>query len=190
MPASFVRRIVADRLPHVLTKHLEPVRLPPGPPVADLAPHHRLEPDAPHLCERQLEPLQRGLRPVVREDEPGLEAAEHELVAVEVLDQHRDPRQPPRAHRRQAEQRRLPLRRDTEERVGRIRLVAVLGQPDRLRPEVAPDEDEELRDRRHRDRGAVLAAAAGRRLVRPQRIRVVGVGVELRVCSGHAVEPD
>ena len=81
------------------------------------------------------------------------------------------------------------LRRHAEERVGRIRLVAVLGEPDRLRPEGAPDEDEELRERRHRDRRAVAAAAAGGRLGRRRRIRVVGVGVELRVGGGHAVDP-
>ena len=147
------------------------------------------KPRSPHLGERQLERLQRGLRPVVREDEPGLEAAEHRLVAVEVLDQHRHPWQPPRAHRREAEQRRLPLRRNAEERVRWVRLVAVLGEPDRLRPERAPDEDQELRDRRHRDRGAVLAAAARRRLARRQRVRMVGVGVELRVGGGHAMDP-
>src|SRR6476659_5940864 len=53
--AGVVRQaIVADRRPHVLTKHLEPVGLATRTTVADLAPDHRVEPDTPHLCERQL----------------------------------------------------------------------------------------------------------------------------------------
>ena len=105
-------------------------------------PRRRRAPPSPHLREGQPESLQRGLPAVVREHEAGLEAAERELVAVEVLDQHRDPRQPPRSHRGEAEQRRLPPGGHAQERVRRLRLVAVLGQPDRLRPEGAPDEDE------------------------------------------------
>ena len=92
-----------DRLPHVPAEHLEPIRLPPGSSVADLAPDDCLQPAPPHLREGQPECLQRRLPAVVREHEAGLEAAEHGLVAVEVLDQHRDPRQPPRAHRGEAE---------------------------------------------------------------------------------------
>ena len=75
---------------------------------------------------------------------------------------------------------RLPLEGHSQEHVRRLGLVAVLGQPDRLSPE----------ERLTRIRsflivaivitGAVLAAAAGRRLGRRRGVRVVGVGVELR----------
>ena len=180
----------ADRLPHV------PRGAPPAGTASARAVRRGSDPRAtvrdPCRCicaNGSLNACSDGLRAVVREDEPGLEAAEHELVAVEVLEQHRDPRQPPRAHRGEADHVRLPLERDAEERVRRIRLVAVLGQPDRLRPEGALDEDEELPDRRHRDRGAGTAAAAGRRLGRRRGVRVVGVGVELRVGGGHAADP-
>jgi hypothetical protein len=110
-PSSFVTcRARPPARPFV--QHPEPVGLPSWSPAPDLAPDDGLEIAPGHLGERQPEGLQRGLRAVVREDEAGLEAAERDLVAIEVLDQHRHARQPPRAQRGEAEQRRLPLGRN------------------------------------------------------------------------------
>ena len=179
-PWSFVSRARPTGFHTFLRSTSSRYRFRPGRPSRIWPQTIARSPASAHLSEGQPECLQRGLPAVVHEHEPGLEPAQLWLVAVQVLDQHRHPRQPPRAHRGEAEIRRLPLEGHAQERVRRICLVAVLRQPDRLRPEVALDEDEELPDRRHRDPGAVLAAAAGRRLGRRRGIRVVGVGVELR----------
>src|SRR5262249_22699625 len=134
-----------DSLPLVLVQHLEQVLLAAG-PSADLAPHLGLEPRSRPFGERQAEALKRRLGPAVDVGEPALEAAELWFVLVQVLDQHGDSRQAPSAHRGEAEHRGLLLGRHTEERVWRICLVAVFGEPDRFPPEVALGEDEELRE--------------------------------------------
>ena len=88
--------------------------------------------------------------------------------------------------RRLGEVARLQRGRDAEEPVGRVRLVAVLGQPDSLPAERVVHVPEEAVDRRERDRLAVGAAAGRGRLEAPQRIGIVRIGVELGAGAVHA----
>ena len=106
------------------------------------------------------------------------------------MDQHVDARGEVGAQRRGSEVLGLEAVRDADEAVGRVRLVAVLRQPDPLRPEGAVDVVEELRQRGHRDRAAPGAATVPRRLrVGAQRVRIVRIGVEARAGAGHALDP-
>ena len=112
------------------------------------------------LGERRLERRERGLLLVRERHEPTLEAGNVRLVAIEEVDQQVDARRPVGDVRPFADVASLQRRRNAEQPIGWIRLVAVLGQPDTRPREVARDEEHELPDRRHRDRRAVRAAAA------------------------------
>ena len=132
----------------------------------------------------------RGELPRVPEGEQAaLPAADVLLVAHEEVDQQVDARRPVRAQRRLGEVTGLCRLRDAEHPVGRIGLVAVLGEPDALRPERARDEREQTLEVGHRDVLAEAAATGGRRLTAADRIRMVRVRVEPRVREVHAADP-
>ncbi len=85
-------------------------------------------------------------------------------------------------------QARLARVRDAESAVRWVRLVAVLGQPDALRAEVARHLTQQPLERRHRDRLAVRAPAGERRRRAVERIRMVRVGVEPGTRGAHAAD--
>src|SRR5215211_1544955 len=105
-----------------------PPRSPPprGLPGADSA--------APGLAETA-EDVVRRLLAAGRRDETRLPTGKPALVAEQEPDEHLDAPVLPRDREGLREVLRLLLRRDAEEAVGRIRLVAVFGDPDRLAAE-------------------------------------------------------
>src|SRR5262249_10353495 len=146
--------------PGTACAHFEPVL---ANPLAgtDLAPH--LDPPAAsrHLCEREAERGVARLRHAVHVEETRLEPVELRLFFDWVLDQWLYAGELVGAHRRLADVRRLQGGRDAE-RVGRIRLVAVLAQPDRLVAEVGVQRPGEAAEVRHRDHVAVATRAGER----------------------------
>ena len=116
---------------------------------------------------------------------PPLADEDARLVAKQEPEQHVDPRTPLCDPVRLRQVLRLARGGDAEDAVGRIGLVAVLGDPDPL----VPVEPRHLADQQahvsERDRGRVVAVDPGRRrrrrrLARPAVVRVVGVRVEPR----------
>ena len=177
----------ADRAPVAVSELLQDVALAAvlGP---HLPPHDGAEAAARDLGERQDGGPPRRLRAAARRDEAALPACGVRLVLVEVLDQHVDVRRRVGAVRRVGEVARLQCRRNAEVAVGRIGLVAVLGQPDPLPTERPADLADEPVDRRHRDRLAVAATAGRRRFEPAQRIGVVRVRVEPCARSVHPAD--
>ena len=91
---------------------------------------------ARHLRERKAERVRGRLGGPAHVEEPALEARDVRLVADEELDEQRHVRRLVRAQRRLRRRRPPGPRAHAEHPVGRIRLVAVLGQPDLLAAEV------------------------------------------------------
>ena len=151
----------------------------------DLAPEDELAAAPAGLGDRQRERKRSELRTAGDVEEAALEAARLRLVLDEVVDQHVDAGGLVRAEPRLAEQLGLPLLGDA---VG-AGLVGVLGQPDPLRAEGAPDLGDQLLERRHRDRLAVAAAARERRLTAAGGIGMVRVRVEASTGAAHAADP-
>ena len=123
---------------------------------AQLAPEADVVSGTRRLRKRCFERREGGLRLVAEGHEAALEARDGGLVAVQEVDQQVDPRVAIRDVRSFREIPRLQRRRDAEQTVGRVALIAVLAQPDACARKVACDEADQLVDRRHRDRRALL----------------------------------
>ena len=130
--------------------------------------------------------LKLGFRLPVTVRRPDCQPDRAGLVAHQEPEEQVDPRVEARIAVRLAQVLRLLRQRDAEEPVGRVRLVAVLGDPDPLvsvEPRQLSDQDVEVAER---DRGRRCAALGRRRggvrgvsLLHPV-VRVVRVGVEAR----------
>src|SRR5262245_27575331 len=179
----------ADPARVVVLLEPHPVWLLPG-TGPNLTPQAQVASATRRLHQREAESGVGGLlRPVLR-DEPALPAGRIGVVANHEADQHRARGRLVHAHRRARHVRRLLLRRHAEVDVGRIRLVPVLGEPDGLVPERLRDLPLEPLEVGHRDRLAVHALRPPWGLaLRPARIRIVRVGVELRVRVSHRTDP-
>src|SRR5919198_6094948 len=120
--------------PAAVDELLEPVRTPPM-TRPDLAPEEGLRPVPRLLRERERERPVGGLRDSRDAEQAALPAGELGLVADEEVDQDVDPGREVGAERGAAHVLGLELVGDADVPVGRVRLVAVLGEPDPLRPE-------------------------------------------------------
>src|SRR2546423_10406640 len=112
-------------------------------------------------------------------EEPGLPATERALVPDQEPDEHPDPPVFTRDRVRLREVLRLRLPGDAEELVGRTRLVAVFGDPDRLATVEPRDLLGQVADvaEDHR-RPLQLLRLRRRALARHRRVRMMGPGVE------------
>src|SRR5204863_9016056 len=136
-------------------------------------PQHRARSAARYLRERQGERRPRRLRDAVLRVQAALPAADRRLVLDEELDQHRRAGLLPDAQRRLPDVLRLLPVRDAEPAVRRLRLIAVLRQPQLLaRAEEPRHERADLRQARHVERLAPRAWIVERRLDARPGIRV------------------
>ena len=113
------------------------------------------------LGQRGSERLERGLPPTVRGDEPGLPARRVALVLEQEPEQHVDPRMRLRDRERLPHVPRLRRPRDTENHVRRVRLVAVLRQPDPLGAVEPSQLGDEVVDVAERDAATARRRVAG-----------------------------
>src|SRR5215210_2051837 len=123
------------------------------------------------------EDVVRRLLATARRHEARLPAREVALVAQQKPDEHLDARVLARDRERLRQVLRLPLQRDAEDAIRRVRLVAVLGDPDRLAPVEArhlADQDVDVAERDRRPRRRPRAW----RLGRPSVVGLMRVGVE------------
>src|SRR5712691_5443549 len=137
-------------------------------------------------CRSVGQPLERAegrLLPAVHCHQPGLPAGERGLVADQKPDHHVDPRILARDRESLCQVLGLQSPGDAELGIGRVGLVAVLGDPELLRAIEPRDLGRQRVDVRQRDRGRCVARAGRRRLGRRGLgrhavVRVVRVGVE------------
>ena len=131
-PAGAGLAEAAAEAPHPAGPHLdaEGLHARAGP---YLAPEHQLAAAPARLGERQREGERRELRAARVLEEAALEATRLRLVLDEIVDEHVDARRLVRPQAGLADQLGLPLLADAVA----TGLVAVLGQPDPLRPERA-----------------------------------------------------
>ena len=150
----------ADRSPAGGRQSLQAV-CPRAGSTPDRTPHGRRRRPAAHLGERRLEPADRGLRRAAGRDEPALPAVGASARHGRGTESGGQPVEWPRRDTRRLRCTRPARRRDAQEAVGRVRLIAELGQPDPDRAlERLPRFGHETANRRHRDRLAVIAAPA------------------------------